>query len=142
MGKKNPNEPYPLLYLNTRSKNLWQVKKLNPNRFKIKGVSLYLTRTQIQNNYQFYGVIDRFGVVIRYRKEGRNWVKDSNIAAFDSETRKWKTALESEAAIIKELNKMNRRNPELAFYSANNDTKNILERVLAGEGDDPNWESV
>lgn len=142
MGKPNPNEPYPLLYLNKRSKNLWQVKKLNPNRFKIKGINLFLTRTQIKNCYDFYGVIDRFGMVIRYRKEGRAWVRDTNIAAFDAKTRKWKTAHESEAAIIKELNKMNRRNPELAFYSANTDTKLILERALAGEGDDPNWEEV
>lgn len=148
MGKKNPEEEYPLLYVNKTSRKLWQVKRINPNEFRIKSGGP-ISRTYLQKCYDFYGVIDRFGVVIRYRKEGKFWKRDYAAAAYDPKIKKWKSVKESEDAIIQELNKMNRRNPELAFYDAHaprmnaaQSARDALARARVEPSDDPNWREV
>lgn len=149
MGKKNPNVEFPLLYINKRSKDLFQVKKIDANNFVLKQnkVTFKLTRPMLQKSYEFYGVIDRFGVIIAYEKVGSRWVKRGTTAAHDG--KKWKSIVESEKAIIEKLNKINHRNPELAYYDPRKAANGMREArdavnkmdMLSEEGD-PNWEEV
>jgi len=139
MGKKNPVEKYPLLYINKRSNNLRQMMRVDDGKhFRIKDIKPpIISKTFLHKYYEFYGVIDRFGVVIRYRKEGRVWKKMETVAVHDG--KRYKTVKESEDRVIQELNKMNRRNPELAFYT-NQDKKVLIDKTRMEA--DENWESI
>ena len=115
MGRPNPVEQYPLLYINKMSGSLWQVRKIDANQFVIKGPR-YVTRSYIQKYFEYYGLIDRFGKVLRYQKIGTKWKKVGIVGEYNPVVKKWQSVKESEEAVIKELNKINRRNPDLAYY--------------------------
>jgi hypothetical protein len=137
VGRKNPNEPFPLLYLSKRSKKLVQVRRDNEDHFSIKP-GKRIGRGYLKRNYEFYGVINRDGIVFTYQKFGRVWKKHGIVAAFDPKDKCFVSLKRSEEAIIRELNRMNKGNPELSFYDGG---KSLKERIQAIKPDE-NFEEV
>jgi hypothetical protein len=147
MGKKNPNIEHPLLYMNKRSKNLFHIKKIDPNNFEIldMGRRTALTRSRLARFFSFYGVIDRFGIILRYEKVGKFWKKMGPVAAFKE--KEFVTLVDSEKEIIKTLNRINRANPELSFYDPRKaydgmkEARDFINRMEA-QVPQENWEEV
>jgi hypothetical protein len=147
MGRPNPNIEHPLLYMNKRSKGLFHIKKIDPNNFEIldMGRRTHLTRSRLQKFFSFYGVIDRFGIILRYKKFGKFWKKIGPVAAFKDKG--FVSLIESEKEIINTLNRINRGNPELAFYDPRKAGDHVKEardfiNRLEAEGPQENWVEV
>lgn len=94
-------------------------------------------KREMQRDYDYYGRIDRFGIVHKdTRKEKKG------VGAYDDKKKKFVTAEESEKVIFQKLNDINRHHPELAFYKGEGlDGKEKLLRKAEMRPDE-NWEDV
>lgn len=128
MGRKNPKIEYSQLYIRNEDQELCKLKKLTPNFFQFED-GTKIAREALRLNYTFYGVIDRFGFVIKYVKNGRNWAKEKIVAAYQES--KWHSVAEAEKGIAIKLNELSGDSTELSFYDLEEDTNTIYaEKIL------------
>lgn len=128
MGRKNPKIEYSQLYIRNEDQQLCKLKKLTLNIFEFED-GTKIGREVLRLNYTFYGVIDRFGFVIKYVKNGRHWAKEKIVASY--EEKKWHSVVEAEKGIVAKLNELSGDNTELTFYDLEEDTDTIYaEKIL------------
>lgn len=112
MGRKNPKIEFSQLYIRNEDQELCKLKKLTLNFFQFED-GTKIGREDLRLNFTFYGVIDRYGFVIKYVKRGRVWAKEDTVAF--CEEGKWVSLKDASREIVRKLNEMN-DSTELSFY--------------------------
>jgi hypothetical protein len=120
VGRKNPVIEFSQLYVRKEDDQLFKLKKNTPNIFEFED-GTKISRETLRLNFTFYGVIDRFGFVIKYVKNGRYWAKEKLVASYEES--KWHSVVEAEKGIIEQLNEMNKDSVELSFCDLNLDNQ-------------------